>query len=649
MKEFRFRIIIVLAAIVLAVYLLYPTFADYQNRNDISKILGEKKQEYLASDSSLSNSQLEKMLSVVEDSILSANPEFIKDREKRVKLGLDLQGGMRVVLEVNTAQLLGKLANNPDDAFNEILAEAQTESELSDESVVDILGRKLTERGIRYSRYFGTIRQDDDEILSGLREDTEDAVTRALEIIRNRVDQYGVSEPTIQRQGSRRIIVELPGIAREEEAKQLLQGTALLEFRLLREPDFTISVMQKIDDALAKTIGVFPSDTTEDQTLTNPDTSLVSTETDTSAIDTLGEQELTEEEFKQQHPFFAVALLDPQGSSADAYVRADEKNKLLLMLSRPEVQKVLPNNVEFVFSAKPIGQQDAQDIYIMYLMNKEPELTGGVVTDALATIDPNSSAPIVSMTMNSEGATDWARITGANVGKRIAIMLDGVVFSAPSVRNKITGGRSQIEGMADMEEAKLLEIVLKAGALPAPVDIIEERTVGPSLGEDSINKGFSSVVIGYILVGIFMIIYYLRAGTVAAAALVCSILFILGVLAGFKATLTLPGIAGIILTIGMAVDANVLIFERIREELSTGKTVKASVDSGYARAYSAIIDSNITTFFTGIILYQFGTGPIQGFALTLMIGIAASLFSALVITRLIFDIMTARGVKVTVG
>jgi preprotein translocase subunit SecD len=648
MKEFRFRIIIVLAAIVLAVYLLYPTFADYQNKQDINKILEEKKQEFLAADSSLTKSQLEKMLSVVEDSILSANPEFVKDREKRVKLGLDLQGGMRVVLEVNTAQLLGKLAANPDDAFNEILAEAQKESDLSDESVVDILGRKLTERGIRYSRYFGTIRQEDDEILSGLREDTEDAVTRALEIIRNRVDQYGVSEPTIQRQGSRRIIVELPGIAREEEAKQLLQGTALLEFRLLRDPEFTISVMQKIDDALAKTIGVLP-DTTEDQTLSSLDTSLVSSGTDTSAADTLSQPELTEEEFKQQHPFFAVALLDPQGRSADAYVRADEKNKLLLMLSRPEVQKVLPNNVEFVFSAKPIGQQDAQDVYIMYLMNKEPELTGGVVTDALATIDPNSSAPIVSMTMNSEGATDWARITGANVGKRIAIMLDGLVFSAPSVRNKITGGRSQIEGMANMEEAKLLEIVLKAGALPAPVDIIEERTVGPSLGEDSINKGFSSVLIGYILVGIFMIIYYLRAGTVASATLVFSILFILGVLAGFKATLTLPGIAGIILTIGMAVDANVLIFERIREELATGKTVKASVDSGYARAYSAIIDSNITTFFTGIILYQFGTGPIQGFALTLMIGITASLFSALVITRLIFDIMTARGVKVTVG
>jgi preprotein translocase subunit SecD len=228
-------------------------------------------------------------------------------------------------------------------------------------------------------------------------------------------------------------------------------------------------------------------------------------------------------------------------------------------------------------------------------------------------------------------------------------MLDGGIFSAPVVKGKIPGGRSQIEGMGDLNEAKLLEIVLKAGALPAPVDIIEERSVGPSLGEDSINKGLLSVILGYALVGIFMIIYYRRAGTIAAAVLTFTILFILGVLAGFNATLTLPGIAGIILTIGMAVDANVLIFERIREEMATGKTIKASIDSGFARAYSAIIDSNITTFFTGIILYQFGTGPIQGFALTLMIGIAASLFSALVIARLIMDIMVSKNIPVTVG
>ena len=636
----------VLGAIVLALYLLFPTYVDYQNSNDINKILEERKQQFLADNPDLTLSQLEDMVRVVEDSLLSADPEITKTREKRIKLGLDLQGGMRVVLEVSTSQLLAKLANNPDETFEEILKEAEEESILSDESIVDIVGRKLTERGIRYSRYFGTIRQDDDQILGGLKEDTDDAVTRALEIIRNRIDQYGVAEPSIQRQGSRRIIVELPGVAREEEAKQLLQGTALLEFRLLKEPEFTISVMQKIDESLAKAMGVLDTIATQSEidesSIAEGDTSLVSD-------DTLATEDLSEEEFKKQHPFFTIALLDPQGGSADAYVKADDKNKLLLMLSRPEVQKVIPNNVEFVFSAKAIGQQEGQDIYIMYLVNNEPELTGGVITDAQANIDPNSSSPIVSMTMNSEGATDWARITGANIEKRIAIMLDGVVFSAPVVRNKITGGRSQIEGMANMEEAKLLEIVLKAGALPAPVEILEERTVGPSLGEDSIIKGFRSVVLGYILVVLFMIFYYQRAGTVAAAALVFSVLFILGVLAGFKATLTLPGIAGIILTIGMAVDANVLIFERIREEMATGKTIKASIDSGFARANSAIIDSNITTFFTGIILYQFGTGPVQGFALTLMIGIAASLFSALVISRLVLDIMTAKGVKVSIG
>jgi preprotein translocase subunit SecD len=253
------------------------------------------------------------------------------------------------------------------------------------------------------------------------------------------------------------------------------------------------------------------------------------------------------------------------------------------------------------------------------------------------------------MEMNSEGATEWARITGANVGKRIAIMLDGVAFSAPVVRNKITGGRSQIEGMANMEEAKLLEIVLKAGALPAPVDIIEERTVGPSLGQDSVNSGLSASIIGYIAVGFFMILYYQKSGTIAAAGLVFSILFILAVLAGFGATLTLPGIAGIILTMGMAVDANVLIFERIREEMETGKTIKASIDSGFSKSYSAIFDSNITTFFTGIILYQFGTGPVQGFALTLMIGIVTSLFSALFISRLIFDMLVAKNSKISIG
>ncbi len=643
MKEYRFRIILILAAVALSIYLLYPTYADYQNNKQIKSVIEQKKQEILKQNPKISKSELEELLTIVEDSIKQSDPSYIENRLKRLKLGLDLQGGMRVVLEVNTAKLLEKLANNPDQVFNSALAEAKKEAEVSEESVVDILARKLQQKGIRLSRYFGNIRQDDAEIISQLKKDSEDAVTRAMEIIRNRVDQYGVSEPSIQRQGSRRIIVELPGIAKEEEAKQLLQGTALLEFRLVKDPDFTYQIMERIDKALAIVLAkgndsllAELSDTTK--------------QSDTTAAADTTQKQLTEEEFRQQHPFFSVALLDPQGRSADAFVREDDRVKIQRWLSLPEVKKEIPDNVEFVFSAKPVSTtQDGKKVFFMYLVNKQPELTGGVVTNAVATLDPNTSAPIVNMEMNSEGAVEWARITGANIGKRIAIMLDGLVFSAPVVRGKIPGGRSQIEGMENLDEAKLLEIVLKAGALPAPVDIIEERIVGPSLGEDSVQGGLNSALFGYLAVALFMIIYYRKSGSIAAAVLILTILFILSVLAGFKATLTLPGIAGIVLTIGMAVDANVLIFERMREELATGKTLKASVDSGFSKAMSAIIDSNITTFFTGIILYQFGTGPVQGFALTLMIGIASTLFSALVISRLIFDYLASKGAKISIG
>lgn len=641
MKELRFRFIFIVLAIALSIYLLYPTFVDYQHSKDIAKIIDAKRIELLKNNPSISEDLLDKVLTSIEDSIKLSNPSIRDARLKRVKLGLDLQGGMRVVLEVNTAKLLEKIANNPDDAFREILESAAQEAALSQESVVDILARKLREKDVRLSRYFGSIREDDDQILSDLQSQSDDAVTRAMEIIRNRVDQYGVSEPSIQKQGDRRVIIELPGIAKEEEARQLLQGTALLEFKLLKDPEFTINVMKKIDEVLAGKV------LTDDTTAVKDSAALA--ENASAKNDTGDNKQLSPEEFAKQHPFFSIALINPQSQSADAYVKADDKQKIDRMLARPDVQKVIPDNVEFAFSAKPIGIQEGQDIFVLYLVNKAAELTGGVITDARANIDPSTSSAIVSMEMNSEGATEWARITGANIDKRCAIMLDKAIFSAPVIRGKIPGGRSQIEGMADLEEAKLLEIVLKAGALPAPVIIIEERTVGPSLGQDSISKGFNSALVGYLLVAIFMMFYYRRAGTFAAAALTFTILFTLGVLAGFGATLTLPGIAGIVLTMGMAVDANVLIFERMREELATGKTMKAAVEGGFSKAYSAIIDGNTTTFFTGIILYQFGSGPIQGFALTLMIGIAASLFSALVISRLLFDFMVAKGQKISIG
>ena len=638
MKEFRFRLILIIFAIGLSIFLIYPTYQDYQHTKDLKKTLSEEKSLLQKSQPQLNEGLLEKKLIAMEDSI-KATESFRAAREKRMKLGLDLQGGMRVVLEVNTAKLIEKLAQNQDDAFLEVIAAVKAEAAITQDHVVDILAKELTERGIRLSRYFGNIREDDATITANLYEETEKAVIRAMEIIRNRVDQYGVSEPSITQQGDRRIIVELPGVAREEEARQLLQGTALLEFKLLKEPDFAVNVMQQIDKVIAGKIFNDTVAVANNQTVT-----------DTAAQkDTAKDRQLSEEEFKREHPFFALAWLDPQGQSADAFVREDHKVTLERIFKRPDVQRVIPDNVEFLFSAKPVTFQDGQAVYQMYLVNKTPELTGNVVTDAIATLDPTTSSPMVSMEMSSEGATEWARITGANINKRCAIILDNVVFSAPVIRGKISGGRSQIEGMADLEEAKLLEIVLKAGALPAPVDIIEERSVGPSLGQDSVMQGLNSTIVSFILVSIFMIFYYQRIGAIATFGLVSTVLMILGILAGFQATLTLPGIAGIVLTIGMAVDANVLVNERIREEFELGKTLRSAIDTGYTKAFSAILDSNLTTLFTGIILYQFGTGPIQGFALTLMIGICASMFSALVISRVIAEIFVYKGYKLSLG
>jgi preprotein translocase subunit SecD len=323
--------------------------------------------------------------------------------------------------------------------------------------------------------------------------------------------------------------------------------------------------------------------------------------------------------------------------------------KVEQLLKRADVRSVIPSNVEFVFSAKPEIAKDGKKYYTLYLLNAKSELTGEVITNAQANIDPTTNSPIVTMQMNSQGAIEWARITGANIKKRCAIVLDGVVYSAPVIQSKIPSGNSQITGSGSLEEAKILEIILKAGALPAPIDIVEERTVGPSLGQDSISAGFISALLGYILVAIFMAIYYQKSGAIADVALILIVLYILGILAGFSATLTLPGIAGLVLTMGMAVDANVLIYERIREELSVGKTVKAAIKSGFDNSLSAIVDSNITTLITGFILYQFGTGPVKGFALTLMIGIFTTLFGALVISRVLIDWSTDKTNQISIG
>ncbi|OGU63766.1 MAG: protein-export membrane protein SecD [Stygiobacter sp. RIFOXYA12_FULL_38_9] len=631
MKELRFRLILILAFIGLSLYLLYPTFQDSQNSKSVSEALKPVEAMIKKNNPDLTPSKVQDMIASKKDSILSNNPDYRTAREKRIKLGLDLQGGMYLVMEVNTAKLLEKLAKDPDQQYLDILKKAEAESKDSEENVVGILARMMKEKGIRMSRYFGSIREDDARIVARLQEQETDAVTRAIEIIRNRVDQYGVSEPSIQKQGSRRIVIELPGISREEEARRLLQGRALLEFKLVKDASFAIPIMNRIDEVLAGKV--------TDSTAT--------AKTDKA---TNKNQKLTDEQFAKEHPFFTIArLIDPQGRVADAYVKDIDRAKLSGLLAREEVKKVLPDNVEFLYDNQSITDPNGEKFYRMYMVNKEAELTGGVITDARAEIDQTTGSPEVTMQMNGDGAREWSRITGANIDKRCAVVLDGKVYTAPTIINKIPTGSSRITGSANMDEAKLLEIVLKAGALPAPVDIIAESAVGPSLGQDSISQGFNSGWIGYLVVALFMIFYYKTAGSFADLGVIMTVLLTFGVLSAFHATLTLPGIAGIVLSMGMAVDANVLIYERIREELASGKTFKAAVDAGFKVSLSAIFDSNIVTLLTGIILYQFGSGPVQGFALTLMIGIVTSLFSQLVLVRVIFDYINSKGYKINVG
>lgn len=641
MRKYSFRLFLIALFTILSIYLLYPTYKDYQNTKEIKQKLEVLKAKKLKDNPSIKKNELDKYLYQMEDSIRNSDPSIAETRAKRIKLGLDLQGGMYLALEVNTAKMFEKIADKKaDGTFYQVLKEAEKEAKTSDKPFVDIMIEKFKERGIRLSKYFGSVREDEDKIADDLRKQSEDAINRAMEIIRNRIDQYGVSEPSIQKQGTRRIIVELPGVSKQEEARQLLQGRAQLEFRLVKDPEYAAKVIENINKVLS---GKMKVDSLKDST------QVVKTDlADNKKEDSVKkDKKQTQEEFLNENPLFKYMQINPY--TADGFVEEKMVPKVEQLLKRADVRSVIPSNVEFVFSAKPEIAKDGKKYYTLYLLNAKPELTGEVITNAQANIDPTTNSPIVTMQMNSQGAVEWARITGANIKKRCAIVLDGVVYSAPVIQSKIPSGNSQITGSGSLEEAKILEIILKAGALPAPIDIVEERTVGPSLGQDSISAGFISALLGYILAAIFMVIYYQKSGAIADVALVLIVLYILGILAGFSATLTLPGIAGLVLTMGMAVDANVLIYERIREELSVGKTVKAAIKSGFDNSLSAIVDSNITTLITGFILYQFGTGPVKGFALTLMIGIFTTLFGALVISRVLIDWSTDKTNQISIG
>lgn len=502
---------------------------------------------------------------------------LISLEKKAIKLGLDLKGGMYVVLEVDKSKL------KPEEA--------------------------------------------------------EDAQERALEIIRNRVDQFGVSEPIIQKAGMNRIVVELPGLQDVERAKQLIGRTAQLEFKLLSDQESIRQLFNQIDATLAKakpekgeTLAKTENKpkTKEDKSLTElftgpkKDTGV---KADTSTLPP--DEELSERPF--------TALLEQLSQEGYSYrVEIDDVPKVRQMLETPEVKALIPEDVELSWSTRSQSDRGIEYMFL-YVVKKQVELSGKYLTDARPSFD-QFRRPIVNFQLTKEGGRIFAALTGANIGKPLAIILDGKVESAPVIQSKIRD-RGQIElGNAKFEEAQDLSVVLRAGALPAPVKIAESRVIGPSLGQDSIQKGLISSLIGGLAVILFMAIYYKLSGVIADFALMLNVLFLMAVLAAFHATLTLPGIAGIILTMGMSVDSNVLIFERIREELRTGKTIRASIDAGYKRALLTIIDSHITTLITAFALFLFGTGPIKGFAVTLSAGVIISLFTALVVTKMIFDI-----------
>ncbi len=555
--------------------------------------------------------------------------EIRETQERALKLGLDLLGGMHVTLEVRVDELIRALATDTDETFEEVLAAARQRATSGEVSIIDAFVEEFERRDpeARLSRYFRneeagiTRRSSNEEVAAYLREQAEQAVERAISIIRDRVDRYGVTEPAIHKQGTRRIVVEMPGVDDPERVRNLLKGTARLEFHLMAEP-------AELQRALQRIIEYYE---------TGLDSSLVDTSAVAAADTTFDPSSLIDEEEGTGNRLLDVMQPIGQGVVFGSVLEQDT-SKVNALLRDPAVQEMLPPNVKLMYTASPVGTTpDGQEVYYLLGVREEVELDGSVITDARVDFDQFTNQPEVTMAMNSEGARTWSRLTGANVGRNVAIVLDGVVYSYPVINERIPSGRTSITGLASREEAQDIVTVLKSGALPAPVDIVEERTVGPSLGQASIRAGFNSVVVGLLLVALFMMFYYRTGGVVADVALLLNVIFILGILAAFGATLTLPGIAGIVLTIGMAVDANVLIFERIREEQATGKTLKAAIEGGYSKALSAIFDANITTFFVGVILYSFGVGPIQGFAVTLMAGILSSMFTAIVVTRIIID------------
>ena len=585
------------------------------------------------------------------------NLETLESRA--IKQGLDLKGGMYIALEVDVPTLIENIAINKDSKLSSVFSEVREQILLAPETDFFFTFSSLVrDREVKLSRYYYDYGSNSEDIITALKSEAEDAIDRVLEILQNRIDQFGVAEPTIQKQGTQRIIVELAGVQNSERARSLLESTALLEFYIVKDVTTTNDLMIKVDQILKKDKSV-SSVADQMKTANNQNEQVSGDESKddqtVSVSELFGATEQTEssdsaivnKDIFAERPF--SSMLRSLGNS----IGVPEKNSFAVrnMIDRPEIQEKLASiGGAFLFGPKAeeyvLNDGSVEKMIPLYLVDDRAELTGGVVEEAKANLGPQGTTsagqPIVNLSMNSDGARKWSILTGSNIGRQVAIVLDKKVHMAPNIREKISGGGTLIEGFANIEEAKDIAIVLRAGALPAPVEIIEERVIGPSLGAESVKSGTQSVLIGLAIVLVFMVFYYRMAGSIADFALIWNIVLVLAILASLQATLTLPGIAGLILTVGMSIDANVIIFERIREELDKGKTAKAAIDGGYNRALTTIVDANMTTLIAALVLWQFGTGPIRGFATVLFWGILISMFTAIFVTRSIFNVFVNR-------
>ena len=600
-------------------------------------------------------------------------------REMEISLGLDLKGGMNVVLELNVADVIRSLSNNnQDENFNKALDLAYAHQATSQKDFIDLFAEeyKKLDNGARLSAIFSTFelkdkitpQSSDAQVIAVLKEELKSAIDNSFNVLRTRIDRFGVVSPNIQRlETAGRILVELPGVKEPERVRKLLQGSANLEFwetynlpeiyQQLVAADNMLATILKSDDTAAVGSDTTAIEATEEVVADNA--AAETTNDADSLLAKIGEDKpeaqaaKSMEEFAKQHPLFAVLQINQyNGQLAPGPVVgiADKKDiaKINEYLNMKQVKDILPRNLSLKWGVKAIDEKEQYFyLYAIKMTNRDgtPALGGDVVTDANADFvqQAGRSEQQVSMTMNAEGAKAWARLTKENIGKAVAIVLDDMVYSAPNVQVEITGGRSQITGHFTPEEAKDLANVLKSGKMAASVHIVQEDVVGPSLGQEAINAGVISFVLALVLLMVYMCAFYgLIPGLIADGALVLNIFFTMGILASFQAVLTLPGIAGMVLTLGMAVDANVLIYERTKEELRAGKSLNKAIADGYSNAFSAIFDSNLTSIITGVVLFYFGTGPIRGFATTMIIGLFASFLTAVFLTRIVYEALLAK-------